>query len=404
MFKPTYQEIPVEFIGELEPNLTSVEVQIINARIDKSKTGTNYLILPFDPPNDKFAILVELSDERIDTIKTRAMNLIYPFQHPEKKFFYLAEFTDDNQIAKLAYLYPNQREFEWPKSDGIGFEFRFIEKPPKFSLLEYSKKRNRCAIEMIFQADDLQENMRAWSFNNVLLPFVSLIKSAILSGTILVNAKNLETKLKFGFTRIEHKCLRAILEFDLNPRLSDENEILKNIENVHTLLGNDDKKEVLAIAKGFSNRKVVPDTIRILRAVIANKATLKSQLATTEEEFKQICLDRPKAAKRKAWLDTVPSSDPYTETVTGYLTRLDFDPKKAPLFSLHGVSGDDKYCGKIAPDLIKKMDTTQFNFRNTLYECQLEVVYTPESPAASEKFDYTLKEINEVEVEVEENE
>lgn len=79
MFHPNYQEIPVEFIGELEPNLNSVEVQIINAQIDKSKTDTNYLILPFDAPGEAFANLVEQSHERIDAIKARAMPLIDPF-------------------------------------------------------------------------------------------------------------------------------------------------------------------------------------------------------------------------------------------------------------------------------------------------------------------------------------
>ena len=76
---------------------------------------------------------------------------------------------------------------------------------------------------------------------------------------------------------------------------------------------------------------------------------------------------------------------------------LNFERQKAPLFTLHATS-DDKYYGKITPVLIKKMDESHYNFRNTEYKCELEVIYTPESAVSKEKYDYTLIDIGDAQI------
>ena len=189
MFTPDYNLIPPEFIGELSTLLVTSVKEIINARIDKSITGTTYLVIPFKTPKDKYAIMSEITQERLTALKNRSMKLIFPFQHPQKKVFFLAELNKNNQIIKLAYLYPEQRKFDWPIPDNLDFDFGFIEKPLPFSLLEYAKERNRCAIEMIFESEELRDNMRVWSFKNVLLPFVEMVKTAILSNNLNINAQ-----------------------------------------------------------------------------------------------------------------------------------------------------------------------------------------------------------------------
>jgi hypothetical protein len=398
MFIPDYNLIPSELIGELSPLLTTSVQEIINARIDQSQTGTTYLVIPFNVPNNQYAILVEISEERLTALKTRSMKLIFPFVHPEKKVFFLAELDENSQIIKLAYLFPEQRKFDWPIADNLDFDFSFTEKPLLFSLLNYSKERNRCAIEIIFESKDLRDNMRIWSFRNVLLPFAEMVKTAILSNNLYVNANNLETKLKFGFTKIEHKCLRSILEFDVNSSLAEDNLILENIQNMYLMLDADQEELMKEQIKYFSNKKIVPDMIKIFRAVMNNKGILKSQMATPDEEFKAIVLNRSNSEKRKSWLDKSTSGKPYTITVTGYLTRLDFEKQKAPLFTLH-PSNDDKMCGKIASDLVQKMDETHYNFRNTEYKCELEVIYTPQSAVSDERYDYTLLDISDAEIE-----
>ena len=398
MFHPDYNLIPSELIGKLSTFLVSSVKEIINVRIDKSLTGTTFLVLPFKAPDEQFAIMVEISEERLTMIKNRKMKLIFPFQHPENKIFYLAELDEKNQIKNIAYLLPELRKFDWPIPETLDFDLKFTEKQLKFSLIDYSKGRNRCAIEIIFESDDLKENMRVWSFQNVLLPFVEMVKTAILSNNLYVNDNNLETKLKFGFTKIEHKCLRSILEFDVNPNFAEDNVILNNIENMYLMLDADQEELMKAQINYFSNKKIISDMIKIFRAVISNKGILKSQMATPEEEFKAILLNPSNSKKRKKWLDTSSSADPYPITVTGYLTRLDFEPQRAPLFTLHAAN-DEKYCGKIAPPMVKKMDEEHYNFRNTEYKCVLEVVYTPESISANEKYEYTLLHIGDAELE-----
>lgn len=396
MFTPDYTRIPSELIGELSPLLVSSVKEIVNARIDRSQTGSTFLVLPFAEPNEKYAILVEISNERLDTIKNRGMELIFPFQHPEKKLFYLAKLDEKNQITELAYLYPEQRKFDWPVPDTIDFDFTFTEKAPPFSLLQYSREKNKGVIEVIFEANDLEENMKIWSLKNFLLPFTDLIKTAILSNNLNVNPQNIEKKLKLGFTTIEHKCLRSILEFEYNPNLMEENIALKNLKNLYLMLDADEKDELIKYVDSFSNKKIISDTIKILRTVISNKGTLKSQMAVPDEEFEQVFLSRSKAVRRKKMLEANVTSDPYKQTVTGVLTMLNFEPAKAPLFALHTLGDDEKYYGKICPELARTINEQTFSFNSVEYQFELEVVYTPETWQTKEKYDYTLLDISEM--------
>lgn len=399
MFSENYTQIPPELIGELKTVLVSSVMEIINARIDKSVSGASYLVIPFMGDKFRFAILSELSTERVDAIRNRSMKLIYPFEYPEKKLFYLAEFdSDGQQIEKLAFMYPNQRQFDWPIPDNLDFNFSLIEKPTEFRLFEYSRERNRCAIELIFEAEDLQNNMQIWAFKNLLLPFAELIKTAILSGTIHVNPNNIDAKLKLGFTKVEHKCIRSILEFDLNPQLDGYNSVIQNIENTYLMLDADtSKEEMLEKAESFSNKKLVPDMIKILRSVISNKGILKSQFATTDEEFDAIVLNRANAKKKKKWLEVKISDEPYTQQVTGVLTMINFETRKEPLFALHSTLDDQKYFGKICTEIAENIDEQTFKFNSTEYKCLLEVVYSPETPLAKEKYEYKLLSITEEE-------
>jgi len=397
MFDPEYKTIPVELIGELTTVLVSSVKKIINARIDQSITGVNYLVIPFYPPNERFAILVEIGDERLDVIKNRAMKLVYPFKHPEKKLFYLAEIGGNDQIIKLAYLFFGQEKFDWPYFDSLDYDFKFIEKPKPFNLFNYSIERNRVAIEVIFESEDLMDNMKIWSFKNFLMPFTELLKTAILANSLGINSNNLEQKLKLGFSKIEHKCLRAILEFDYNPKLHEESRVLENLKNLYLLLDADDKEEVIKYVESFNNKKIVPDLIKILRAIIANKATFKTKLATPDEDLKEIILNRSRSVNKKTIMESAVINEPFIQTIIGILTKLDFDPKKAPLFSLYSTSTEEKICGKIVSELAKKMDDQEFNFKNREYKCEVEVVYTPESPLNKANFEYTLLEITDIE-------
>ena len=109
-------------------------------------------------------------------------------------------------------------------------------------------------------------------------------------------------------------------------------------------------------------------------------------------------LSSGRAKKQKKWLDTANTAKPYTMKVTGCLTRLDFEPQRAPLVTLYAAD-DGKYIGRIAPELVQKMDENHYNFRNASYICQLEVKYTPESLKSDERFNYTLLDIAEAEIE-----
>ncbi|MCW0484559.1 hypothetical protein [Gaoshiqia sediminis] len=409
MIQPKLTPIPAEIVGQLTPFLVSSVTDIVDVSIERSQTGALYLLIPFQEPNENQTILVEISEERANAIRNRAMPLIFPFMNPEKKLFYLAEMNSDKQIAKLFVLSPEQKLFEWPLPKEYTFNLNFVEKRPPSRLMEFARKRNRVVIEMIFEADDLQENIRVYAFRNVLLPFVELIKTAILSGSLYVNDNNLEAKLKLGLSRIEHKCFLSQLEFKLSNNLLEDNLMLGRVANLYLMLDAENQDEFLELANSYENKKIVLDISKILRAVISNKGTLKSQMASPEKEYQKILLTRGRARMQKKWLDTANTAQPYIIKVAGCLTRLDFEAQRAPLFTLHAAD-NEKYIGKIASALVQKMDENQYNFRNTNYVCQLEVKYTPESLKNDERYNYTLLDIEEAELdsqtsldEVEEN-
>ena len=99
-------------------------------------------------------------------------------------------------------------------------------------------------------------------------------------------------------------------------------------------------------------------------------------------------------------MESAVKNEPFIQTIIGILTKLDFDPKKAPLFSLHATNGDQKVCGVICPDLAKVMNEQTFNFINTEYKCEVEVKYTPETSLNKEKYEYTLLEITDTAPEI----
>ena len=396
MFTDEYQKLPAAIIGKLHTIYTTSFVEYANARIDTSQTGNTYLILPFPEPNEAFAILVEISEERLDILKGRGMNLIQPFKEPEKGFLYLAKMSPENQVEELALLYPADRKFKWPLPDSIGIEFNLIEKPLPFNLIEYSKERGRVAINITFETPKLKDNMKIWAVKNFLIPFTDLVKTALLSNNLAINSRNIDQKLNLGFSKIEHKCIHGILEFDYNPNLMYENTELENLENLYLLFDTENQEEIIERVKRFQNKKIIPEYIKILRAIIKNEGKLQTGFATPNEVQKEVCFNRLKSINVKRIMESGLPPDAFEETVVGVLTRLDFEKRKLPMFALHSTVDDQKYVGNIHPDLIPQMDSLTFNFRNMEYECKLKVVYTPESPLSKENYEYTLLDISEV--------
>lgn len=119
-------------------------------------------------------------------------------------------------------------------------------------------------------------------------------------------------------------------------------------------------------------------------------------MAVPDEEFEQVFLSRSKAVRRKKILEANVTSDPYKQTVTGVLTMLNFEPAKAPLFARHTLGEDEKYYGKICPELARTINEQTFSFNSVEYQFELEVVYTPETPLTKEKYDYTLLDVSEM--------
>jgi len=387
-------------IGELTTILKSAFSDHTNARIDTSVTNSNFLVIPFISKNVKYAILVEISESSLNILKGGEMNLIYPFEHPEKGFFYLAQLDDENDsIQKLAYYSPNDRDFEWPIPSNQSIDFKWVEKPKPFKLVEYAKQRNRIAIEFIVEFNDFKDStIKAESIKKYLIPFNELVKTALLSNigkeNKRYNAKTIEKVLHMGFSKIEFKCLSTILEFDFNQSPQSENSELTNILNLYYLLDCENEKEIENNFKNFQNPKLIVQYLTLLKNVISDRSRISSRLATPAKHEESFYLDRQRSMRLKKMISNDHESITYEENVVGVLVLLEHDPsKKYSHFSLKSIVDDKPYKGRISNDLRKSVEERSFKLVGQEYDCKLKVTFTPESTTHQEDYEYELIEI-----------
>jgi hypothetical protein len=395
MMTKNYKLLPAALLGNLRTAYATNFPHYVNARVVINQTGSFFLVLPLPEPDNDYEILVEISNERLNILKNRGLSLIHPFKEPEKGFYYLARVNSGNQVDELYYIQPGEEQFNLPFLDSISIDFKLIGKPLPFNLYNFAVQRNRITINIRFEAPGLADNMKIWAIKNFLIPYTDLIKTALLNNNNLkYNARTIERKLNLGFSKIRHKCIEGLFEVD--PCLFKDNTELDNLINLNLLLDTEDPDEIIQNLGHFENKKIIPDYIKILRAIISNKAKLYTQMATPAEEYKEIIFDYRKAVKIKRTMESGLPPESYEETVIGVLTVLNFEKVHAPLFTLHSTVEEKKYCGTIAANLVPDMSSQTFNFRNMEYECKLKIEYTPPTEILKEKYEYTLLNISEL--------
>lgn len=398
MLQPNLTRIPAEIIGPLSPYLLAQATVFASARVDRSNTGALFLIVSFGPGNTRDVMLVEISVERLAVIQSQSMNVLYPFEHPEKECYYLAQLDSENQITDLRLMHPEQRQFDWPYIVATDFNFYPATSPEAFNLRQYSKQKNKLVIEVIFEAEELKENMKFAAVRNFLLPFTELLKTAILSRNPKVNATNIEKKYKLGFSLIEHKCVRAIIESNYQQnQLVATDVAIRNITNMFRLLDADDKGELEQSIEGFDDKKIIPETIRILRTVIAAKGSVTTRFSTPDLDFKEIMLTTNRARRKKWMLESDIANKPYQRELIAHLTMLSFNSRRGPMFAIQLIDTDESIVGKICPELSYNLNEQSVTFNTTRYLCKLDVLYTPETTLTKEKTEYTLLDIVEAE-------
>lgn len=390
--------IPPNLIGPLKTKFVSTFPQYLPARIAQSLTATHYLILSLSDNDDptQLAALVELSDDRMQEINGGGMPTLYPFENPEKEAFYIAELDDEDNIQKLWWVKPEEEEIKWPIPGGISIEFKPLDKPEPFNIIEYSKARGRITVDIKLEAKGLGDNLKFWSIRSFLVPFTELVKTVILDHNPNLPPNNLDKVLNFGFSKIEINCLHGILEFDYKQSLYQSNIELDNLINLYYLFNAEKEDEIVEYFNRFQNKKIIPQYLFLLRQIIKNDATLQSKMASPANDFQETYFNKRRSARVKKVIDKKMPSDTYEETVLGTLTRLDCENRIAPRFTLRSTTEDKVYNGIISPDLDKNIPELALNFKGQEYECRLKVTFTPESQTSNADYDYILLDISEV--------
>lgn len=395
---PRKNEIPTNILGNLKPIFVSSFTQYIDAQIVVSVTDTRFLKIPVPLEKDtEYFALVELSSGRLQQIIGGGMSVIYPFKNPEKGLIYIAQSDEINNIKKLWWIDPSTEKMVWTIPDTIKIDFRPVEKPSKVDFVEYSKARGRITIDIKLEAAGLKDNMRVWSVKNFLIPFTELIRTVILDHNPRLPANELEKVLNFGYSKIEINCLYSILEFNYNQSLHQENIELENITNLYYLFGAESEEDILQYLERFQNKKLIPQYLSMLRQIIKNKAILNSKVATPAGHYQEAFFNRQRSVNIKKIINNKLPKTIYEENVIGVLTRLDFQTSSIPHFALHSTTDNQVYSGTIDQALDKCIPELAINFKEKEYDCRLKVLFSPESTGNTERYEYILLEISDIE-------
>jgi hypothetical protein len=391
------KQLPVEIIGSLKTTLISDFPGYVDVQIATSNTNANYLILPFKEYKPGYVLLVEISEERLKVIKTGEIGMIKPFENPEKGFFYIAK-MDENMLVSELYIYkPDERDFEWPLPKNITNKLVFKEKQVEFDIREYAHKRGKIAIEFrVYFNDEKESTIKMSAIKRYLTPYYEIVKTALLSNTLLYNEKNIEGLLHMGFSKIEFNCLFSVLECD---DIRSPQELINNFEKLETLyhlFGCDDKEQINKYLESFNNKRMTALYISIIRKVLDDKSTVKSTFSTSDKISSSYSIEKKRyPVLKKTILEKV---DPlkYDKEVTGALSRLDINiEKNMALFTLNELRNENPYTGRAVGEAYKKLTSNAIVFIEKEYECELKVTYTPPTDLKDEKYSYELQDFKE---------
>ena len=390
--------IPPQIIGELSTILKSGFPEYANVRIDSTVTNSNYLIIPYGFDSD-LAIIVEISKERLEIIKGGEMNLIYPFQNPEKGFFYLANFDEDGNIIYMNIFTGIEEGFEWPIPANLSVDMKWVETIQPFDIVDYAVKRGRYALEITVEFERFKDsNIKLSAIKRYLVPFHDMIKTAILSNSLIYNDKNIETKLHMGFSKIEFKCLHGVLEFDYNQSPQLPNFELESLTNLYFLLAAESEEEVYNYFELFPDKKLIAQYISLLRKIVEDKSFFKSKMATPERYSNSFEFDRNRSRSIQKKIINRSQSISYDETVTGILTRIDYESStRHPLFTIHSTTDEQAYSGKISKAADAKLHEESASILTHNYECKLRITFFPETSTKEEKYEYELTDFTKLE-------
>jgi hypothetical protein len=363
--------------------------------IDKNPAGTHYLNLLISKDEEyAYRLLVEISKERLSLVASGEMCLALPFLYPENRIFYAAIFDSDGILTKLGWELPAAFEQSPPFPVDLSFAFCYDTSKPIFNLVEHAQRRGRVLIDLRIEAKSLRSNVRYWSIKNFLIPFAELIKTALIDQHPDFSAKTFEKYADFGLDCLETGFLHAILEFNYRIKLFDNYREYDNIVNLYALLQEDNEGKMIEDLGCFTNKKLIPDYIKVLRALITNNASLFTTVATPRGIVSQALFDCHRSINIKKILESRLLETSYEQTVVGILTKLDFNRKGEPGFALHSTLDDQSFCGTIDTSIRDRICGSDFNFLNKEYQCLLNVIYTPESLVNKEKYDYFLLDIS----------
>jgi hypothetical protein len=375
----------------------------VQLEIDVTPTGAYYLNLYIETIDEfEYCLLVEVSLERLQLVALGELQLSIPYLFPESGFCYAALFDQSGEISKLALVEPNEIKLKKLILENHIVTFDLESKKPDVDLLKKAFIRRRIQIDLKVEAKSLKSNVRYWSIKNFLIPFTELIKTALIDHHPTYTAQTIEKSVDLGFNCLEIGSLHAILEFNFRPLLFYNHTEYDNIVNLYYLLHEDDEEKIIEFLGRFTNKKLIPDYIKVLRAIISNNATMSTTIVTPHEVLNQAYFDNQRSLNLKRFLESRLIVPPYDISVYGTLTKLDFNKKGVPGFALQSTLDDQNYCGAIDQSVRDRITSNDFNFLNKEYQCLLNVTYTPESPLNKEKYDYILMDIkSEEDVEIE---
>lgn len=369
---------PIDFkILEL---LDFQDIPLINLECDNIFNKYISYLIEYEENIEQRA-LVQISEKRLKKLLSGEISVKEIFARSENNLIYIL--NKDKFTGDITDTYLVNKEIIIELLD-IEEDYYIIniEKNEKTQnnekLISYARQAEKLIFDLYIKSDNLINNIKPWVFYKIIIPTTEIIKNYLD-----IEGKDVNKKLAFSNIRDGSLGISIEIEYDLKL-FKDIPEALK-ISQIIDLFNADDKESFNKILYKTKESKVLNEYIKIIKAILSNKADVKSSyINPIQNEIYSASLDYNKAKKIKKIIDEEYPEKIDIEEIHGIFLEIDLD-KKEPIYTIRAINEDYSQTGKIDIELISKITNDKINIGKDEYIFTIRTIFKQETTLKKEQ-------------------